>query len=387
MVILTMKVLIVSRYPPFFIGGAEKLIRDLGLALAKIGYEVIYFSLKPKSSINELKKSEKLHMKYRFASVKARKGMISYASYFSEKVYKEYRKIIEVESPDLVIDNAAPIPYYPMHFFDTSMQKEIIKIIYVHAIFEDYGFKFMNPIFATLIYLHEKLYRLLKDAKIIVNGKSTRDRLKKLLRNIDKNIYILNPSINIKYFKPKIVLEETYALCLTRLDYRKDLETLLKAWKILDTDIVLKIAGDGPKKEMLLKLKEKLNLSNVEFLGKVNETEKIKLYRDAFIYILPTWFEGYGITILEAMASGTPVISYNTWGVRDIVIDGENGLLARPNPQELAKKISVLIDNKSLRLKLAKNGIKTAERHDFKIFIHKVKRIIDNIISEKDGSG
>jgi len=150
----------------------------------------------------------------------------------------------------------------------------------------------------------------------IANSKITSKRIKKYYR---KNSEIIHPSINSENFhiseKP-----ENYYLAVGRLIPYKKFELIIEAFN--KTGLQLKIAGTGVAEE---ELKAKAN-SNIEFLGYVSDKKLRELYSNCQALIFPQ-VEDFGITPLEAMSSGRPVIAYAEGGALDTIIDGKTGIL------------------------------------------------------------
>jgi glycosyltransferase involved in cell wall biosynthesis len=136
-----------------------------------------------------------------------------------------------------------------------------------------------------------------------------------------------------------------YALFVGKLVKYKGIETLLKAWHLLDENIPLKIVGQGPL-EILLKS----NLpNNVEYLGALARDEVLSLMQDASLLIFPSeWYEGFPMTITEAFATGLPVIASRIGGIPEIVKEGYSGWNFTPeDSQDLAKKVKLALSDKN----------------------------------------
>jgi D-inositol-3-phosphate glycosyltransferase len=102
----------------------------------------------------------------------------------------------------------------------------------------------------------------------------------------------------------------------------------------------------------------------VEFIGRKDRDQLKFYYCSADLFITTPWYEPFGITPLEAMACGTPVIGANVGGIKYSVADGLTGALVPPHqPECLAAKIDEIIGNKENLNKMSKNAIKHVNAH------------------------
>jgi glycosyltransferase involved in cell wall biosynthesis len=150
---------------------------------------------------------------------------------------------------------------------------------------------------------------------------------------------------------------------LGRLEERKGIDFLIRAIPIVKdrlNDIQLFIGGDGVLRSYLENFIEKNNLeSNVHLLGAVDDSALNEWYNKVSVVIIPSVFEGFGLTAIEAMACGTPVIATDVDALRDVIEDGVNGLLVPYNDvSALSARILDLLENGSGLSKLSKNGKK-----------------------------
>lgn len=166
---------------------------------------------------------------------------------------------------------------------------------------------------------------------------------------------IIKPTMSKTELKSEIGLSpDTFVIgSVGRLDPVKDHETLLKAFagavkKHCDRKMALIIAGSGPLKNKLIATAGKLNIGhNVIFTGERDDI--IQLYNCMDIYVLPSIAEGISNTILEAMASGLPVLASNVGGNLELIDQNRNGFFFFPgNREELASLIGRYVDNYSL---------------------------------------
>ncbi len=152
---------------------------------------------------------------------------------------------------------------------------------------------------------------------------------------------------------------EDYILYIGRLDPMKGIEYLISAFKKIKRKypkIKLAIAGIGPS-EIDLKEVAK-SVQDVVFLGFVsNEEEKLSLYNNCLAVVLPSFSEAFPMVILEAMASGKPIIATSVGGIPDLVRNYENGFLIKPgSSKDIEKSINTLLENPDLREHMGKRN-------------------------------
>jgi len=125
------------------------------------------------------------------------------------------------------------------------------------------------------------------------------------------------------------------------------------------------VCGKGPEeREFLEKIKD-YNVQNIEYLGWISGRKKIDLYQDCDIFLLPSYYEGMPMVLLEAIGFGLPVIASKVGGVSEIVIEGENGYLSNPGDvEDFVNKITMLLLDPSLRKEFSCKSRKVAKRFD-----------------------
>lgn len=176
-------------------------------------------------------------------------------------------------------------------------------------------------------------------------------------------------------------------LLLGKINQRKGVFDLFQAIALLSDShrekIELIIAGNGEIKKAIA-LAKKLKIEDlVRFTGWVNHKQRDLLLQETDIFILPSYNEGLPMALLEAMSFKLPVITTPVGGIPEIVIHGKNGLLVEPgNIPELAKSMQILIDNKSLRLKLGNAAYEEALLLDIKHYSHDFLDIYQSIAND-----
>lgn len=188
-----------------------------------------------------------------------------------------------------------------------------------------------------------------------------------LFNRISKNkISIIPFGIDVKKFNPTGGEKKTVFLFVGRLSrthYFKGVELLLRAFKsVLEKNAAaeLLIVGDGDERKNYERVAEKLHISrHVTFLGAVSDEELPHVYARASCFVLPSTdtSETFGLVLLEAMASGVPVIASRLPGVDSVVSDGYSGRLIEPgNEIELVVAMNDAAQNKDAWKKFAINA-------------------------------
>lgn len=144
-------------------------------------------------------------------------------------------------------------------------------------------------------------------------------------------------------------------LYVGRLSWEKGIDTLLRA--IRDTpDVRLTLAGTGDTAHYT-RLASDMGIEHrVRWLGHVDQSGIHFLMSKAAMLVLPSLSENFGNVVVEAMATGCPVIVTSGVGAKDCVVEGDAGLVVENNPSSLADGIRLLLGNEVLRQRLGQNG-------------------------------
>jgi L-malate glycosyltransferase len=233
----------------------------------------------------------------------------------------------------------------------------------------------------TLIYnfLTPLIKNIWKKAdRVVANSEG----LKKLAFETKPNqeIEIIYNGIDIEEFKPVIRSlasdGKVKLLCVSRLTERKGINYLIDAFKIISEEhnnIFLNIIGEGDAKDELVKQAENLSIRDkINFAGRIKHDQLPKIYERADIFVLPSLNEGMSNTILEAIASGLPVVATDTGGTQELIKDGVNGLVVKmKDTNDLAEKIEKLINDRGLRQKMAEESRNLALKFSWKCIAEK----------------
>jgi len=164
---------------------------------------------------------------------------------------------------------------------------------------------------------------------------------------------------------------------------QKGFDMLIKAWELLaqnHTDWSLYIYGEG-ERDYYQKIVEDCHVENSCHLeGPDSKIEK--RYQESSIFVLSSRFEGFGVVIVEAMSCGVPAVSFTCpCGPRDIITDGEDGLLVENgNIEQLAEKISFLMDYEEDRKRMGCNAKQQVTRYKIEYLGKQWENIFENLV-------
>jgi glycosyltransferase involved in cell wall biosynthesis len=204
--------------------------------------------------------------------------------------------------------------------------------------------------------------------------------------SLDFDEYTFPLDIKAKKRELGIPAKNINIVCVSNLRRGKGHEYLLEAFEQLfqnHKNISLLIVGDGEKKEELRsQVTRYTSKNNIYFLGRRNDVKEILHISD--IFVLPTLAEGMSNAIMEAMASGLPVITTDIPENRKLVQNNSSGILVPPeNSKVLADAIKLIINDQLLRESLGEKARKTAEeKFDINSILGKIKTLYISQLSE-----
>ena len=160
-------------------------------------------------------------------------------------------------------------------------------------------------------------------------------------------------------------LDAGYVLFVGSLDRRKGMVTLLDAWSILVREgrdvppLVLAGGFGGAALDVESEIRRRGIVEKVKLLGRVEDRVLPALYAGASLFVFPTYYEGFGLPVPEAMACGTPVVSSRTTSIPEVA--GDAAILTTPGePLELSRAISLILHDGALRTDLVLRGARRA---------------------------
>ncbi len=330
-----MKILVANKFCPLHpkAGGSEKHLLEIFSRLGEKHEVILISAMFPGAKREEIIKNIKI---VRFGSEKS-ENIIAIHLLFPFLI----SKFLKIYKPDLFIEDISLAPLFTPVLF--PRQK---KIIIIHHLNGRWLFKSQNFVYAAVGYLAEKLFLLLyKNEEIIVVSGWMRvilsnhgfKNVAKILNGVDGNLF----NIRKNYSKNPTIL------FLGHLEVRKGADLFLKTFTIVKNafpNVKYIIAG---RRFENFKGKE---ISGVEFLGYVPEEKKRELLSSAWLFVMPSRIEGYGIVSLEANATGTFVVGNNVPGLQEVIKDNETGALVNCfDADKFGKTIISWLDTEKLK--------------------------------------
>jgi glycosyltransferase involved in cell wall biosynthesis len=258
-----------------------------------------------------------------------------------------------------------------IHIHGAKFISYFSKSIYIEKLAIMFAFKISDIIICLSPEWHKDLKKIYNEAKIITIPNSIKIALS--TEDLDYNKNTKNKNI----------------LFFGRLGKRKGVYELIEAAKQIDFEkfnAQIYLCGDGEielisKKIFDLKLED-----HIRVLGWVEGNKKNKIYKEGYIFILPSYFEGLPMSILEAMSYGLPIISTTVGGIPYAVKNGIEGFLIEPgNYNLLAKRINTLLEDESLRNKMSSAAKrKISEMFTIEILEGKLKIIYQHLNNNKN---
>ncbi len=195
---------------------------------------------------------------------------------------------------------------------------------------------------------------------------------------------------NIKiYEKYKLPTDRKIVLYVGRVDPEKSISRVVEAFAIVlekIPDAVLAITGDGADRAHLQELVKYLQIEkSVIFLGRVMPPELQEVYKTGDVFATASEIETQGIVLIEACATGLPIVGVDAGAVKEVCQDGVNGVLCQPGGDinGIANGLIKILSNDSLRLKYGKKSLEIAAKHDLQHTLERFEEIYFEAIKTK----
>ena len=375
-----MKICLVNSYFPPWRGGAETYVAELSKALALRGHKVsVVCAADPLQAGVASACGVRVIRLRRMTRV-----------YGTPIMWKLHETLSQVGTE--ILHANFPSPYIAYNVARISTHRKVPAVLTWH--------NDLPPVTVgagLLIAVHDHLIlpHYIKKYKRIISTTETYVNHSRILSKLGSRVSVVPNGVDCQRFNPRndgtqiknqFNLKDRFTLlfvgALTRWHGYKGLDNLLVALSIAvnrGLKVVLLVIGDGSLKEEYQQLAHKLNVHrSVLFAGNVPDMQLPLYYAAADALALPSknMSEGFGLTLLEANATGLPVVASRIGGIPSVVRDGYNGLLVEPgNAEVLAQAIARLIEHRVERMEMGRNGRHVAEGYDWSIVAAKTERV------------
>ncbi|WP_448374707.1 glycosyltransferase family 4 protein [Fervidobacterium sp.] len=369
---------VVSILSPIKFGGGEKLLIEQGRWFRKIGVEYMIVNLTRSEEFERY--LDKEDIKYVnvtdvvFKQTPTKKDYLTLLLRIMGTVPK-IRKILLKEQPDVIVSNG--FPAFVLVPASLAMCRSKPKLFYVHHSLKTKERWIVKNIYQFFLRRYEK---------IIGVSSSTADSLKKVFPLLaDKICYITNgidtEVFNINYDKTSIRLkldfpkEGVVALSVGRLTKLKNHAFLIRLAKEIDRrDFYIYIVGDGDEYQTLQEeiSREKLE-GRVKLIGFVPQELLPLYYKASDLFIYPSLHEGFGLVVLEAMASGLPTVIFDSIYVKEF---GDNICIAK-SEQEFVEYTRILVNDELRRRQVGEAVMKDAKELDIRKTVERYLKLFE----------
>lgn len=321
---------------------------------------------------------------------------------FNEKIPWIYRKMLNKFGIKSLSTDSSNKKHDIYHFFNFTLPEKVPPgktVLTVH----DMVYKVFPETMSKANYkkLAENLEQSCRQANAIITcSNNSKREIVKYLNIPAEKIHVVYNAVDAKRFhnnysheeirltQKKYKLPEQYFLYLGTLEPRKNVTGLIEAYNEL-----LKVGQKIPKlvvagkkgwdyEDIFQKVKALYLHEFVFFPGYVEDADVPKLMKGATAFVFPSWYEGFGMPPLEAMACGVPVIASNTSALPEVV--GDAGLLVDPfSVKEISEAMQALINNEELRNVLVQKGLNRAKAFTWEKAAEKVMQVYESLLDKR----
>lgn len=275
--------------------------------------------------------------------------------------------------------------FVPAHTLPIIRRPGLKTVVTVHDLGSEY-LPQMHQIKQRLYLSFMQKIQLKSATKIIAVSKATKMDLVKRIGIEEKKIEVIYEGYDKKLFKPYYNLKpirpsfrgKTYYLFVGTVQPRKNLDRIIRAFaKIADKNLVI-AGGKGWLSDEIYALPKKLGIDDrVKFLGYVPDEKLPTLYSGAVALVFPSFFEGFGLPILEAQACGCPVITSNLSSMPEVA--GKGAILVDPYDVEAIAHVMIRVKREAERGKLIKNGFENIKRFSWEKCAAETLKVLEDV--------
>lgn len=279
---------------------------------------------------------------------------------------------------DVILDIENGIPFF------TPLYSRKPKVLLMHHLHQDQFLVEMgNAIGRVGRFMERVLVPLAYRSSVMTAVSESTARRKKstLLRGNTLDIKVIHNGIDHQFYRPGgRKAHRPTVLYLGRIKRYKRLHRLIVLMgRLVEIvpDAELVIAGWGDAAGEVAEQVGKSGVGEaVRMVGRVSEEEKLRLLRRAWVMATPSMNEGWGVTVIEANACGTPAVAFRVAGLDEAIIDGASGFLCNDDDAYLAALVELLTDNE-LRERMSAGALERASHFDWDVTARRTLEVME----------
>jgi len=372
-----MKIVQVVAYYPPHIGGMENCAKDISERLAGTGHQVEIFTSDIGCKKRRHSPSNNPNVHY----------LRSWEFAHTAIIPSLFLKLLMIPKDSIIHAHIAQAMIPEVVFLILKIRK-IPYIAHIHADVEPSGkMGFLLPFYKKMF-----LQKILNSAsRIIVPSKDYVSLISEKYTIPKTKIQEIPNGTELEHFKSTSTKlhDPIRLLSVSRLCKHKNIPLLIKSFKSFieknRRDAELHIVGEGEEKNKILDLIKKEKLEDKIILhGGLWGKDLHDIYSNSDIFILASTHESFGIVLIEAMASGLPIVVSNITSITNIIKNNITGLLVEPSPDNFTKAVEKLLGDSQLREKLIENGLKEVRKYSWDKIIPKFEHVYSEIAHENN---
>ncbi|MCX8179840.1 MAG: glycosyltransferase family 4 protein [Thermofilaceae archaeon] len=368
-----MKVVLCSDYFYPKLGGITTHVEYLAKSLEKRGHEVVVLTKKAEFD-------DRIHGL----------NVVRVGSLFNSSNPLDVPNTSEIEyffsgfKPDVVHSHHA---FSPLSLFAISVAKKlgIATVLTTHSIQFMYDFDLLWRPSSYVLY---PIRQMINEAdRIIAVSRAAKTFIRYFTR---KDVTVIPNGVCVNEFAlSRKLYDGRSILFVGRLVYRKGVHLLLDLMQHVLHEVPeanLTVAGAGYLAKPLRYLAKTRGLrEKVTLVLKPERQELIELYRRSNVFVMPSIYgESFGIVLLEAMASKTPIVAINQGGIGEVVKHGETGFLVNKGEVEtMAHHVARLLRDRGLAKLIADKAYKEVRRYDWSVIVRRIEKVYEDVLGER----
>jgi glycosyltransferase involved in cell wall biosynthesis len=231
-------------------------------------------------------------------------------------------------------------------------------------------------------------FNVKRASKIITVSNSSKEEIESFYPDSKGKVEVIHNGIDSKFKQNKNISKKNQILYVGSLNKRKNFISVLKMFeKLDDKSVSLKMVGnfssnfdiDNDTNQMILEAKSNEKIS---FLQNVTTDELVELYNESKLFIYPSFYEGFGFPVVEAMACGTPVLCSDTTSLPEI--GGDAAMYCDPNDlDDILCKTKMILDSDEMQSDMIKKGLEQSKKFTIDLMIEQHLKVLNKVMNEK----